>query len=137
MLLYETSGDKILPYLTSKYPRLVILPLVTTSNTNTSGTIWYMILQLLFHIIAQFCIIVWTNNTESNFLTVVLFTISFVAWLFSTLHSGCASGCSLLTHWGDTDSLDHITGDIFAIWFASLINQSWWWRRCWYIVQIG
>merc|ERR1711962_1612326 len=28
----------------------------------------------------------------------------------------CAS-CSLLTHWGDTNSLDHITGDIFAIWW--------------------
>ena len=28
-----------------------------------------------------------------------------------------------MTHWGDTNSLDHITGDIFAIWFASISNN--------------
>ena len=33
--------------------------------------------------------------------------------------TGCASGCSLLTHWGDNDTLDHITGDIFVIWFVA------------------
>ena len=61
------------------------------------------------------------------------FAFSVIFSLFSALvicdvcdnffSSVCAS-CSLLTHWGDTNSLDYITGDIFAIWFASIISNN-------------
>merc|ERR1719209_1823873 len=37
--------------------------------------------------------------------------------------TGGQSGCSLLTHWGDTHSLDHITGDIFAIWWENKFDH--------------
>ena len=69
----------------------------------------FLALAVDFSSYPVYCLVTFFNN--NNF--------------FFTFHhsveslTGCASGCSLLTHWGDNDTLDHITGDIFVIWFVA------------------
>ena len=52
-----------------------------------------------------------------------LFSALVICDVYDNFFSSVCASCSLLTHWGDTNSLDHITGDIFAIWFASISNN--------------
>ena len=52
-----------------------------------------------------------------------LFSALVICDVYDNFSSSVCASCSLLTHWGDTNSLDHITGDIFAIWFASISNN--------------
>merc|ERR1711962_1257622 len=46
-----------------------------------------------------------------------LFSALVICDVYDNFFSSVCASCSLLTHWGDTNSLDHITGDIFAIWW--------------------
>jgi len=62
------------------------------------------------------------NNEQDGYTEGRLFTNNAVeiegpSGIYTKQTSACASGCSLMTHWGDTNSLDHVTRDIFVVWW--------------------